>query len=94
MARPTVQEVDFQQFKRDLVKATASGSRITPAETERWAKYVEAHGVRETNVRAYAAGKYAGLEPVIIDEPPPAGGYYLWSAAEEVALLWRKGASS
>lgn len=91
MARPTIAEVDFQQFKRALERAIAGGTRITPAESERWAKYVEANGIREVNVRAYAAGKYDGLEPVIIDEPAPSGGYYLWSASEEVALQWRNG---
>jgi hypothetical protein len=91
MARPTVQEVDYQQFRRALERAVASGTRITPSERERWAKYVADNGIRETNVRAYAAGKFEGLEAVIIDEPAPSGGYFLWSASEEVALQWRSG---
>jgi hypothetical protein len=89
MARPTLEEVNFQEFKRTLEKALAAGARITPREKERWTAYVAAQGVREVNVRAYAAGMYPGLEAVIIDDPGPNGGYYLWSADEEVALRWR-----
>ncbi|MGH8177675.1 MAG: hypothetical protein ACREV5_15575 [Steroidobacter sp.] len=90
MARPTVEEVDFQEFKRLLERALVDGTRITPRETDRWTKYVATHGVREVNFKAYAAGKYANLDAVIIDEPAPSGGYFLWSVADEVVLRWRK----
>ena len=90
MSRPSLQEVNFQEFKRALENAIATGARITPREKDRWARYIEAQGIRETNVRAYGFGMYADLEPVIIDGDSPAGGYYLWSAAEEVALRWRR----
>jgi hypothetical protein len=82
--------VDFQQFKRALQGSVANGTRITPAEKERWALYVAKHGIREVNVQAYGAGMYPNLEPVIIDDSI-VGGYFLWSADEEVALQWRSG---
>ncbi len=90
MSRPKLQEVDFQQFKGALTRAVAAGTRITPSEKQRWSEYVAQHGIRETNVKAYAAGKYPNLDAVIIDDEAD-GGYFLWSAAEEVALRWRKG---
>jgi hypothetical protein len=89
MTRPTVEEVDFQQFKRALERAAATGTRIVPVEKERWERYVKAKGVREVNFQGFARSKYEGLEPVIIDDDGPFGGYYMWSAAEERALRWR-----
>lgn len=88
MTRPTVEEVDFQQFKRALERATATGTRIVPAQKERWEAYVKAKGVREVNFQGYARSKYDGLAPVIIDDDGPLAGYYMWSPAEERALRW------
>lgn len=68
----------------------AGGTRITPSEKQRWDEYVAKHGIREINVKAYAAGKYPNLDAVIIDDETD-GGYFLWSADEEVALQWRRG---
>jgi hypothetical protein len=89
MTRPTVEEVDFQQFKRALERATATGARIVPTEKQRWETYVQAHGVREVNFQAYARSKYEGLAPVVIDDDGLLAGYYMWSPAEERALRWR-----
>ena len=90
MSRPTVQRINFTEFRPALERARAAGTRIVPDEKDRWTRYVTEHGVREHNFRAYAAGQYEGLEPVIIDESGEWGGYYLWSAAEEVALRWHR----
>jgi hypothetical protein len=90
MSRPTVQQTNFIEFRRALERARAAGTRIVPGEKDRWQRYVTEHGVRERNFQAYAAGKYQTLEPVIIDEPGEWGGYYLWSATEEVALRWHR----
>lgn len=90
MARPTVVEVNFQEFKRALEGAIASSTRILPRETDRWQAYVAAHQVRETNFHAYVRGKYENLEPIIIDAAAPWGGYYMWSAKDEVALRWQR----
>jgi hypothetical protein len=90
MTRPIVEELNFTEFRRAVDAALLAGTRITPIETQRWADYIAKHKVRETNFQAYAAGKYEGLEPLIIDSGPPWGGYYLWSAREEVVLRWRR----
>ena len=90
MSRPIVEELNFQEFKSALDKALAAGTRIVPTEGKRWEAYVTAHGVRETNFKAYAGGKYDSLDALIIDEPGSWGGYYLWSQAEEVVLRWRR----
>jgi hypothetical protein len=91
MTRPTVEEVDFHLFKRALDRAIATGTRIVPREKERWASYVAAHGVREVNFQGFARSKYEGLEPVILDGTDELAGYYMWSAALERALRWRRG---
>ena len=93
MSRPTVEEVNFQEFKRALDKAIAAGTRIIPTEGDRWAAYVSKHAVRELNFKAYTQGQYDSLDAVIIDDPGEWGGYYLWSTAEEVALRWRRPAA-
>lgn len=90
MARPIVEELNFTEFRRAVDTAVVAGTRITPLETLRWAEYIAKHRVRETNFQAYAAGKYEDLQPLIIDSGPPWGGYYLWSAREEVVLRWRR----
>lgn len=90
MARPTVTEENFQEFKRALTSAIAAGTRILPRETDRWQAYVAAHQVREINFHAYARGKYENLEPVIIDAAAPWGGYYMWSPGDEVVLRWQR----
>jgi hypothetical protein len=90
MLRPTVQQTTFTEFRRMLERARAAGTRILPGERDRWQLYVTEHGVREHNFRANAAGLYESLEPVIIDEPGDWGGYFLWSAANEVALRWHR----
>jgi hypothetical protein len=90
MSRPTVVELNFPEFKRALENAVAQGTRIVPREKDRWEAYVAANQIRELNFQAYARGKFDNLEPVIIDAGPPWGGYYLWSAAEEVVLRWQR----
>jgi hypothetical protein len=94
MARPTVDEPNYQEWKRALERALAAGTRILPRDKDRWDAYVAANGVRENNFKAFAKGKYEKLEGVIIDEPPPWGGYYLFSAAEEVVLRWQRPAAT
>jgi hypothetical protein len=89
MSRPTVLEVNFHEFKRALESALTAGARITPGEPQRWKAYVDANKVRELNFQAYVRGKHDNLVPVIIDTGPPWGGYYMWSAKDEVALRWQ-----
>jgi hypothetical protein len=90
MPRPTVEQLHFPEFKRAVERAIVAGTRITPKEKDRWIKYVGTHNVREANFQAYARGMFDNLEPLILDEGPPWGGYYMWSQVEEVALRWKK----
>ena len=90
MSRPTVVELNFQEFKKAMDNAIAQGTRILPREKDRWEAYVTANKVRELNFQAYARGKYETLQAVIIDSGPPWGGYYMWSPAEEVVLRWER----
>jgi len=90
MPRPTVEQLHFSEFKRAMERAIVAGTRITPKERERWVKYVDTHRVRETNFQAYANGLFSGLEPLILDEAPPWGGYYMWSQDYEVVLRWNR----
>ena len=90
MSRPTVVELNYQEFRKALEIAIASGTRILPREKERWDQYVAQNKVREINFQAYARGKYETLEAVIIDAGPPWGGYYMWSSRDEVVLRWER----
>lgn len=93
MSRPIVEELNFQEFKRALDNAMAAGTRIIPTDGARWAAYVSANGIRELNFKAYTQSQYDSLDAVIIDDPGPWGGYYLWSTTEEVVLRWRRPAA-
>ena len=90
MSRPTVVELNYPEFRQALEIATATGTRIVPREKDRWDRYVALNKVREVNFQAYARGRYDNLEAVIIDSSTPWGGYYMWSAAEEIALRWER----
>ena len=90
MSRPIVEQLVFGEFKRAVERAIVAGTRITPQERERWARYVATHKVRETNFQAYALAMYPSLEPLILDEAPPWGGYYMWSQDLEVVLRWSR----
>jgi hypothetical protein len=94
MSRPIVEQLVFAEFKRAMERASLAGTRITPQERERWAQYVAAHKVREINFQAYANGMFSGLEPLILDEGPPWGGYYMWSSDQEVVLRWSRSAAA
>ena len=88
MSRPKVEQINFQEFKRAVERAIVNGTRILPREKDRWVKYVATHQVRETNFQAYARAMFEYLEPLILDEPAPWGGYYMWSVDYEVVLRW------
>jgi len=90
MSRPTAQKIEYSDFKRALERAVAAGTRISTRDAERWATYVTAKGVREHNFKAFLVGQYDKLEAVIIDDPGEWGGYYLWSALDEVAFRWHR----
>lgn len=92
MARPRIVDVDYFQFQRALRKAIDTGKRIDVAEKDRWLSWVRAHKIKEAAFKALAAGKYEGLEPVIIDAEDDWKGYYLFSTAEEACLKWERAA--
>jgi hypothetical protein len=88
MARPTVVEFNYIDFKSALEKAVAEGKRIERTNKERWRQDVTQHRIKEAVFEAYCRGKFEGLSPVIIDDPGPWGGYYLVSSVEEACLKW------
>lgn len=94
MSRPTVIELNYQEFRKALEIAIASGTRILPREKERWGRYVTLNKVREINFQAYVRGKYENLEAVIIDSSTSWGGYYMWSPQDEVVLRWERPSSA
>lgn len=88
MARPRIVDVDYFQFRKALQRAIDNGQRISESDKQRWLSWVRQHGVREAAFRSFAAGKYEGLEPVIIDADGAWRGYYLFSTQEEACLKW------
>jgi hypothetical protein len=88
MSRPTVREINYVDFKRTLERAATAGTRVEASDKSRWAAFVAAHRVKEAGFNAYAKGHSDSLRPVIIDEPEPSGGYYLYSDRDEVCLKW------
>jgi hypothetical protein len=88
MSRPTVKEINYVDFKRILEQAAATGTRVEKADASRWSTYVAQNRVKEAGFLAYARSHSESLRPVIIDEPGPNGGYYLYSERDEVSLKW------
>jgi hypothetical protein len=88
MSRPTVKEINYVDFKRTLERAATAGTRVEAADKARWNAYVEANRVKEAGFMAYARSHSESLKPVIIDEPDPSGGYFLYSERDEVCLKW------
>jgi hypothetical protein len=86
--RPTVKEINFVDFKRELERAATVGTRVEPTDKPRWTAYVNQHRIKEAGFGAYARSYSESLKAVIIDEPDPAGGYYLYSERDEVSLKW------
>jgi hypothetical protein len=88
MSRPTVKEINYVDFKRILERSAISGTRIESSDRPRWTAFVTEHRVKEAGFHAYAKSHSETLKPVIIDEPEPSGGYYLYSERDEVCLKW------
>jgi hypothetical protein len=88
MSRPTVKEINYVDFKRVLERAAISGSRVEAADKARWSAFVKEHRVKEAGFQAYARSHSESLKAVIIEEPEPDGGYYLYSERDEVCLKW------
>jgi hypothetical protein len=88
MSRPTVREVNYVDFKRILQRAATLGTRVEASDQTRWTAFVAEHRVKEAGFQAYARSHSESLKPVIIDEPEPNGGYYLYSERDEVSLKW------
>lgn len=91
MSRPTVKEINYVDFKRILESALAAGTRVEKADKSRWTTFVTQHRVKEAGFNAYARSHSESLKPIIIDEPAPNGGYYLYSERDEVCLKWIPG---
>lgn len=93
MARPRIVDVDYFQFQRALRKAIDTGQRIDVSDKDRWLAWVRANHVKEAAFKSFAAGKYEGLSPVIIDAEDEWRGYYLFSTEEEACLKWERTAA-
>jgi hypothetical protein len=88
MNRPHILQVDYHQFSGELRKATDAGRRVDPADKARWSAWVRQYGIREAAFRSVGGSQFDGLQPVIIDDSGPWGGYYLYSIDEEACLKW------
>jgi hypothetical protein len=88
MNRPTVREINYADFKRILQRAVAAGTRVEALDRSRWQAFVAHHRVKEAGFIAYARNHSDTLRPVIVDDPEPDGGYYLYSERDEVCLKW------
>jgi hypothetical protein len=88
MSRPTVKEINYVDFKRILERAATTGTRVEAADKARWSVYVSEFRVKEAGFHAYARSHSDSLKAVIIAEPEPDGGYYLYSERDEVCLKW------
>jgi hypothetical protein len=88
MSRPTIKEINYADFKRILEKAAIGGTRIEASDKTRWSAFVTENRVKEAGFHAYARTHSDSLKPVIIAEPEPDGGYYLYSERDEVCLKW------
>jgi len=90
MGRPRIVERDYYRFQKALQRAVDTGNRIDVTETARWKEWVKEHRVKEASFKSFGAGMYEGLEPVIIDDDGEWGGYFMFSKAEEVVLVWTR----
>jgi hypothetical protein len=88
MSRPTIKEINYVDFKRILDRAANSGTRVEASDKARWGAFVTEHRVKEAGFHAYARSHSDSLKPVVIAEPGPDGGYYLYSERDEVCLKW------
>jgi len=90
MARPRIVEKDYYRFQKALQLAVDTGKRIDVSEIARWKAWVKENRVKEASFKSFGAGMYEGLEPVIIDDDGEWGGYFMFSKAEEVVLIWTR----
>ena len=88
MNRPTIRQINYVDFMRSLERAATRGTRVETSDKSRWTAYVAEHRVKEAGFHAYARSHSDTLKPVIIAEPEPVGGYYLYSVQDEVCLKW------
>jgi len=88
MARPSIVEQNYFEFKVALQQGADGGSRIEPAEKDRWKAWVRHHKIQEAAFRSMATQKFENPRAVILDDEGPWGGYYLYTIEEEVCLKW------
>lgn len=88
MARPSIVEQNYFEFKAALQSATDSGNRIEPAEKDRWKHWVRENKIQEAAFRSMASQKFENPTAVILDEEGPWGGYYIYTPVEEICLKW------
>jgi hypothetical protein len=91
VARPSIVEQNYFEFKVALRDATNKGCRLEPKDKDRWKAWVRENKVQEAAFRSMAAQKFEDPQAVILDEEGPWGGYYLYTPTEEICLKWTWG---
>ena len=90
MARPSIVEQNYFEFKQALQLATDQGARIEKTDKQRWKTWARANQVQEAAFRSLAAGKFDDPSLVIIDGDGPWRGYYIYTTTEEICLKWTR----
>ena len=88
MSQIQIVEQNYFEFTAALRSAADKGTRIEPRDKDRWKKFVRENRIQEAAFRSLAEKKYDGIQPVIIDDDGPWGGYYLYTTSEEACLKW------
>ncbi|MEK9543817.1 MAG: hypothetical protein VW016_10070 [Luminiphilus sp.] len=90
MAQHRIVEIDYHDFMSHLRAARDAKRIIEPRDTEKWAEYVNAIGLREAAFAAHARVKFTTQKPkmvAIVGEDPWAGSYY-YSTDDESAIKY------
>ena len=88
MARPSIVEQNYFEFKTALRSATDAGNRLEPGDKDKWKAWVRENKVQEAAFKSMASHKFENPKAVILDDEGPWGGYYLYTPEEEICLKW------
>ena len=91
MGRARIVDVDYHQFRQQLMAAGESDGRIEPSDKQRWKAYVREHDVKEASCMSYARGRNEKISAAIINNGGSWDGYYVYSEEEEFCLKFERG---
>jgi hypothetical protein len=93
MGQPRIIEVNYQEFRAILQRATDLKKKIDPAEKERWNKFVREHNVPEAGmaVKARAGAMSGKTKAVIVDGDGKGDGFYIYSPDDLFCLKYDLG---